>query len=176
MPNEPQALAGVRVLELTNYIAGPMVGRMMADLGAEVVKLEMPPRGDYSRGPMPPADAAQRYNPGHAFYNRGKQSLCVDLKRAEGAALVRDLIRHFDVFIENLTPGLVRKYGIHVQDLPLLCRRLLDRGTDGDLAPALTFSETEMIACAEESARDHARRGKPWKRRTEAGDAAGAGS
>jgi len=72
--------------------------------------------------------------------------------------------------------SLVRKYGIHVQDLPLLCRRLLDRGTDGDLAPALTFSETEMIACAEESARDHARRGKPWKRRTEAGDAAGAGS
>src|SRR5581483_7202013 len=101
MSNQPQALAGVRVLELTNYIAGPIAGRMMADMGAEVIKLEMPPRGDDSRGPVPPADAPPRYGPGHVFYNRGKRSLCVDLKRPEGAELVRGLIRHFDVFVEN---------------------------------------------------------------------------
>ena len=83
MPNEPQALAGVRVLELTNYIAGPIVGRMMADMGAEVVKLEMPPGGDFNRGRMrPPSEP--RYNPLHAFYNRGKQSLCVDSNAAKG--------------------------------------------------------------------------------------------
>jgi CoA:oxalate CoA-transferase len=150
MSNEPQALTGVRVLELTNYIAGPMVGRMMADMGAEVVKLEMPPRGDYSRGPMPPADAAQRYNPGHAFYNRGKKSLCIDLKRPEGAALVRDLIRHFDVFIENLTPGLVGKYGVGWQDLSAVNPRLIMCSVSafGQTGPLASFPGTDAIAQA----------------------------
>jgi crotonobetainyl-CoA:carnitine CoA-transferase CaiB-like acyl-CoA transferase len=150
MPNEPRALAGVRVLELTNYIAGPIVGRMMADMGAEVVKLEMPPRGDYNRGPMPPADAAQRYSPGHAFYNRGKQSLCVDLKRPEGAALVRELIAHFDVFIENLTPGLVRKYGLSWEQLSAVNPRLIMCSVSafGQTGPLATFAGTDAIAQA----------------------------
>ncbi len=150
MPNEPQALAGVRALELTNYIAGPMVGRMMADMGAEVVKLEMPPRGDYSRGLMPPANAAQRYNPIHAFYNRGKQSLCIDLKRPEGAALIKDLIRHFDVFVENLTPGLVRKYGLGYEDLSAVNPRLIMCSVSafGQTGPLATFPGTDAIAQA----------------------------
>jgi CoA:oxalate CoA-transferase len=150
MPNEPQALAGVRVLELTNYIAGPVVGRMMADMGAEVVKLEMPPRGDYSRGPMPPAGAAQRYNPIHVFYNRGKQSLCVDLKRPEGAALIRDLISHFDVFVENLTPGLVRKYGLGYAELSAVNPRLIMCSVSafGQTGPWATFPGTDAIAQA----------------------------
>jgi len=150
MSNQPQALAGVRVLELTNYIAGPMTGRMMADMGAEVVKLEMPPRGDYSRGPMPPAASAQRYGPGHVFYNRGKQSLCVDLKRPEGAALVRDLIRHFDVFIENLTPGLVDKYGIGWKDLSAVNPRLIMCSVSafGQTGPLASFPGTDAIAQA----------------------------
>jgi crotonobetainyl-CoA:carnitine CoA-transferase CaiB-like acyl-CoA transferase len=150
MANEPQALAGVRVLELTNYIAGPMVGRMMADMGAEVVKLEMPPRGDYSRGPMPPPDALQRYNPIHAFYNRGKQSICVDLKRPQGAALVRDLIAHFDVFIENLTPGLVRKYGVGWEDLSAVNPRLIMCSVSafGQTGPLASFPGTDAIAQA----------------------------
>jgi CoA:oxalate CoA-transferase len=150
MSNEQQALAGVRVLELTNYIAGPVVGRMMADMGAEVVKLEMPPRGDYSRGPMPPADARQRYNPTHAFYNRGKQSLCIDLKRPQGAALVRDLVRHFDVFIENLTPGLVRKYGLGWPDLSAVNPRLIMCSVSafGQTGPLAAFPGTDAIAQA----------------------------
>jgi len=150
MSNEPQALAGVRVLELTNYIAGPMVGRMMADMGAEVVKLEMPPRGDYNRGPMPPADAAQRYGAGHVFYNRGKKSLCVDLKRPEGAALVRELIRNFDVFIENLTPGLVGKYGLGWKDLSAVNPRLIMCSVSafGQTGPLATFPGTDAIAQA----------------------------
>jgi CoA:oxalate CoA-transferase len=150
MPNEQTALGGVRVLELTNYIAGPIVGRMMADMGAEVIKLEMPPRGDYSRGPMPPADAPQRYGPGHVFYNRGKRSLCVDLKRPEGAALVRDLIRHFDVFVENLTPGLVDKYGIGWRDLSGVNPRLIMCSVSafGQTGPMASFPGTDAIAQA----------------------------
>ncbi len=150
MSDQPKALDGVRVLEFTNYIAGPMVGRMMADMGAEVVKLEMPPRGDYSRGPMPPPDAVQRYNPIHAFYNRGKRSLCVDVKRPDGAALVRDLIRHFDVFIENLTPGLVRKYGLGWEDLSALNPRLIMCSVSafGQTGPLASFPGTDAIAQA----------------------------
>jgi CoA:oxalate CoA-transferase len=150
MLSDAKALAGVRVLELTNYIAGPMVGRMMADMGAEVVKLEMPPRGDYSRGPMPPAGAAQRYNSGHAFYNRGKQSLCIDLKRPQGAALVRDLVRHFDVFIENLTPGLVNKYGLGWTELSAINPRLIMCSVSafGQTGPMAAFPGTDAIAQA----------------------------
>jgi crotonobetainyl-CoA:carnitine CoA-transferase CaiB-like acyl-CoA transferase len=82
-----QNLAGLRVLDITQYIAGPTLGRILADLGAEVVKLEMAPAGEYSRrGGFPP--------------------------RAEGAAIVVELTRHFDIVIENYTPGVLSKYGL----------------------------------------------------------------
>jgi crotonobetainyl-CoA:carnitine CoA-transferase CaiB-like acyl-CoA transferase len=106
-----QNLSGVRVLDITQYIAGPTLGRMLADLGAEVVKLEMPPGGEYSRrGGFPPRVEGQA--PAYVYYNRGKRSLCIDFKRPEGAAIVLDLTPHFDVVIENYTPGVLRKYGL----------------------------------------------------------------
>ena len=148
MSNEPQALAGVRVLELTNYIAGPMVGRMMADMGAEVVKLEMPPGGDYNRGHMREALTEPRFNPLHAFYNRGKKSICIDLKRPQGAALIRDLIPHFDVFVENLTPGLLAKYGLGYADLSAVNPRLIMCSVSafGQTGPLANFAGTDAIA------------------------------
>lgn len=106
-----QNLAGVRVLDITQYIAGPTLGRMLADLGAEVVKLEMPPAGEYSRrGGFPPRVEGQ--SPTYLYYNRGKRSLCIDFKRPEGAAIVLDLASHFDVVIENYTPGVLSKHGL----------------------------------------------------------------
>lgn len=104
-------LAGVRVLDITQYIAGPTLGRMLADLGAEVVKLEMPPAGEYSRrGGFPPR--VEGHSPAYIYYNRGKRSLCIDFKRTEGAEIVVELTRHFDVVIENYTPGVLAKYGL----------------------------------------------------------------
>ena len=94
-----------------------MAGRILSDLGAEVIKLELPPAGDYSRGRMPKPSDGHRFSPMHAYYNRGKGSLCIDFKRPEGAALVKELISHFDVFLENLTPGLLGKYGLGYDDL-----------------------------------------------------------
>jgi crotonobetainyl-CoA:carnitine CoA-transferase CaiB-like acyl-CoA transferase len=84
------------------------------------------------------------------FYNRGKQSLCVDLKRPEGAALVRELIRHFDVFIENLTPGLVGKYGLGWADLSAVNPRLIMCSVSafGQTGPLATFPGTDAIAQA----------------------------
>src|ERR1700745_4084451 len=89
-----QNLTGVRVLDITQYIAGPTLGRMLADLGAEVVKVEMPPSGEYSRrGGFPPRVEGQ--SPAYVYYNRGKRSLCIDFKRPEGAAIVLELAHHF---------------------------------------------------------------------------------
>src|SRR5690349_8447871 len=116
MSNNEQALAGVRVLEATNYIAGPVAGRLLSDLGAEVVKLELPPNGDYSRGTMPKASSGARISPLHAYYNRSKATASINFKSPEGAQLVRQLIPRFDVFLENLTPGMLRKYGLAYDD------------------------------------------------------------
>ena len=120
----PQNLAGLRVLDITQYIAGPTLGRILADLGAEVVKLEMPPAGEYSRrGGFPPRVEGQ--SPAYIYYNRGKRSICIDFKRPEGAALVIELARHFDVVIENYTPGVLRKYGLTYEAFKALNPRLI---------------------------------------------------
>jgi CoA:oxalate CoA-transferase len=106
-----QNLTGLRVLDISQYIAGPTLGRILTDLGADVVKLEMPPAGEFSRvGSFPPPVDGQ--SPTYVYYNRGKRSLCIDFKRPEGAAIVVDLVRHFDVVIENYTPGVLSKYGL----------------------------------------------------------------
>jgi len=107
----PQNLTGLRVLDITQYIAGPTLGRMLVDLGAEVIKLEMPPGGEYSRrGGFPPRVEGQA--PTYLYYNRGKRSMCIDFKKPEGAEIVLDLAPHFDVVIENYTPGVLSKYGL----------------------------------------------------------------
>src|SRR5260370_39355575 len=86
-----QNLAGLRVLDISQYIAGPTLGRILTDLGADVVKLEMPPAGEYSRkGSVPPPIGGQ--SPTYIYYNRGKRSLCIDFKRPEGAAIVVELV------------------------------------------------------------------------------------
>jgi CoA:oxalate CoA-transferase len=148
MSNDPQALAGVRVLEATNYIAGPVAGRILSDLGAEVVKLELPPNGDYSRGKMPKVTSKARFSPIHAYYNRGKASVCIDFKRPEGAALVRQLITHFDVFLENLTPGLLAKYGLGYDDLKAINPRLIMCSVSGfgQTGPMSKLPATDAIA------------------------------
>ena len=99
----PGPLDGIKVLELTQIIAGPYCGVALADLGAEVVKLE-PPAGDASRkiGQFAPGESK-------AFHglNRGKRGLVIDLARAEGRAVAHRLIRRFDVFVTNVRPGVV---------------------------------------------------------------------
>ena len=119
-----QNLADIRVLDITQYIAGPTLGRVLADLGAEVVKLEMPPAGEFSRrGGFPPRVDGQ--SPAYIYYNRGKRSICIDFKRPEGAAIVIELARHFDVVIENYTPGVLAKYGLTYEAFKAVNPRLV---------------------------------------------------
>ena len=94
-------LAGLKVLELARILAGPWVGQLLADLGADVVKVERPGAGDDTRGWGPPfIEGADGGDLSAAYFhscNRGKRSIAVDFETPEGQALVRDLARHADV-------------------------------------------------------------------------------
>jgi formyl-CoA transferase len=107
--NNIRPLAGVRVLELGNYIAAPTAGRMLADFGAEVIKVERPVTGDELRNwRLYAGDTSMLYR----TINRNKKSIVLDLKTERGRALALDLIRHSDVLLENFRPGTLEKWGL----------------------------------------------------------------
>ena len=107
----PGPLAGIRVLDLTRVLAGPYCTMLLADMGAEVIKIEMPGTGDDSRafGPMLPAGGGSAY---FMSVNRGKKSVTVNLKKPSGQGLVRRLASQCDVLVENFRPGTMDKYGL----------------------------------------------------------------
>ncbi len=115
-------LEGVRVIELARILAGPWAGQVLADLGAEVIKVESPD-GDDTRRWGPPfvarADGTREAAYFHAC-NRGKRSVAVDLRTPEGQATVRDLARDADVLIENFKLGGLAKYGLDFESLRAL--------------------------------------------------------
>lgn len=112
-------LAGVRVLELCQIAAGPFAGSLLADLGADVVKIENPDGGDGMRGwpPLTTGDEGGIYSENFASVNRNKRSVCVDLKDPEGIALIRKLIGECDVLIENFRPGVLPRLGLGYDDV-----------------------------------------------------------
>ena len=118
----PGPLSGVRVVDLGHYIAIPILTRMMADLGAEIIKVEAAPLGDLSR--VSPY-LKNGYSGGFIQHNRGKQSVCVDLKRPEGVAIVRELARHADVVTENYSPGVLQRYGLGYDDFRRINPRVI---------------------------------------------------
>ncbi len=107
-------LAGVRVLDLTRVLAGPAASLALADLGAEVIKVEPPGTGDETRGFPPLREGESHY---FLAVNRGKRSIVVDLKTPEGVALVRDLAARCDVLVENYRPGVMERLGLGWEDL-----------------------------------------------------------
>ncbi|HLU01513.1 MAG TPA: CoA transferase [Advenella sp.] len=103
-------LEGVRVLDLSHVIAGPLASFYLAQLGAEVIKVEPPLAGEVLRSMK---DAAETDTPtGFAAINAGKQSLALDIRTQQGADLLRSLAASADVFIENFRPGVVARYGL----------------------------------------------------------------
>ncbi|MDQ8754822.1 CaiB/BaiF CoA-transferase family protein [Sphingosinicella sp. LHD-64] len=117
-------LAGLRVIELARILAGPWAGQLLADLGAEVIKVERPGAGDDTRGWGPPfaADGSAAYF--HSC-NRGKSSMAIDLETSEGQDAVRALVRDADVLIENFKVGGLAKYGLDQASLSALNPRLV---------------------------------------------------
>jgi crotonobetainyl-CoA:carnitine CoA-transferase CaiB-like acyl-CoA transferase len=113
-----KTLEGIRVLELGQVLAGPFAGAILADLGADVVKLERTEGGDDARHMGPAFRHGDALN-FHVF-NRGKKSVALDLKSAEGMAVFERLAGQSDILIHNLRPGVTRAMGI---DGPALCAR-----------------------------------------------------
>ena len=105
----PGPIEGVRILDLTRVLAGPFATQLLADLGAEVWKVERPGEGDETRH-IPPQDHGES----HYFLsvNRNKKSLAIDLKNPAGRDLVLDLARHTDVVVENFRPGVTGRLGL----------------------------------------------------------------
>jgi len=126
----PGPLAHIRVLDLSRVLAGPWAGQNLADLGAEVIKVERPKVGDDSRAFGPPwvKDRGGRDTKDSAYFtsaNRGKKSVTVNMAKAEGQALIRALARECDVLIENYKHGDLARYGLGYEDLKSINPRLI---------------------------------------------------
>src|SRR5687768_14058267 len=114
LPSAVGPLAGLRVIDLSTVLAGPYATMLLADLGADVIKVE-PPDGDPTRGWGPPwVGAAGAGTQTAAYYlavNRNKRSIRLDLRRPAGAAVLRRLLAEADVLVENLRPGSLARLG-----------------------------------------------------------------
>ena len=118
----PKALGHIRVLDLSRVLAGPWCSQNLADLGADIIKIERPGSGDDTRAWGPPyARDADGANTSEAAYylaaNRGKRSVTCDIASAEGQALVRELALHADVVLENFKVGHLKRYGLDYASL-----------------------------------------------------------
>ncbi len=120
-PARPGILDGIRVLDFTAMMSGPYCTRLMADLGAEVIKVE-PPEGDHIRLRPPLRDGRSAY---FAQLNAGKSSIALDLKRPEAKKLIHDLVPHCDVLVENYRPGVMQRLGLDYDALAKLNPKLV---------------------------------------------------
>ena len=124
------SLDGIRVLDLSRVLAGPWCTQTLADLGADVIKIERPGAGDDTRSWGPPflKDAEGKDTQEAAYYlgtNRNKRSLTCDISKPQGQALIRELVTHCDVFIENFKVGDMARYGLDYSSLKVLNPRLV---------------------------------------------------
>lgn len=142
---DTQALQGVRVLDLTRVLAGPVCGQILGDLGAEVIKIERPGVGDDGRmyGFSSLKDSDGNPTRESAFYltaNRNKKSITANISKPEGQALVRRLVQECDVLIENYKVGNLQRYGLDYESLKAVNPRLIycsitGYGQTGPMAP-----------------------------------------
>ncbi|MBX9881813.1 MAG: CoA transferase [Sphingomonas sp.] len=125
----PRPLSGLKIIELARILAGPWCGQLLADLGAEVIKVERPGAGDDTRHWGPPfLTGPQGENLDAAYYhaaNRGKRALAIDITSPEGQQQIRDLVKDADVVIENYKVGGLAKYGLDHASLSAINPRLI---------------------------------------------------
>jgi crotonobetainyl-CoA:carnitine CoA-transferase CaiB-like acyl-CoA transferase len=139
-------LQGIKVLDLSRVLAGPWAGQLLADYGADVIKVERPEAGDDTRGWGPPwwGEGEQRAAAYYLSANRGKRSIAIDIASSEGIALVKQLAAEADVLIENYKVGQLAKYGLDYASLSALNPRLIycsvtGYGQDGPYAQAAGY-------------------------------------
>jgi len=115
-------LAGCRVLDFTQYLAGPTVTRLMAEMGADIIKVELAPMGDPSRLLPTVKNGRSGY---FVQQNRGKKSLCLDFGKPESLEILRSLVPKVDIVVENFGPGVMQKRGLDYDSLKQVNPRLI---------------------------------------------------
>lgn len=127
-----EALAGIRVLDLTHMLSGPYAGMILADLGAQTIKVE-PLHGEGTRNLLVSDPKYSRDGMGAYFItlNRSKKSVCIDLKRPEGVAVFHDLVRVSDVVIDNFSAGVMKKLGLDHAQLSGINERIITCSVSG---------------------------------------------
>ncbi len=140
---DQKPLRGIRVLDLSRVLAGPFCAMNLADLGAEVIKIEMPGRGDDSRGfaPRIPNSSDSGY---YYSVNRGKSSVTLDLRTTQGAQILLDLAAHCDVMVENFSPGTMERFQLgwerlHAANPRLILCSISGFGQTGPMAAAPAY-------------------------------------
>ena len=123
-----EPLSDVRILDLTRVLAGPFATMLMADLGAEVIKIEAPPNGDEARGFPPFLGGLSGY---FVSVNRGKKGITLNLKHPEGHGAFLKLVEHADVVCENFRPGVMKRLGLDFETLAEINPRLVYAATSG---------------------------------------------
>jgi len=126
--NNSEALLGIRVLDMTRVLAGPFCTMLLADMGAEIIKLEIPGKGDDSREFPPFKDGESLY---YINLNRGKQSITLNLKTPEGKRVFLDLVKKCDVLLENFRPGTMERLGLDYDKLREVNPRLVYAAISG---------------------------------------------
>jgi len=142
MTDRPLPLTGIRVLELAQIVAGPFCGTLMAEFGAEVIKTELPGKGDDLRRLGPTEDGTNYW---YAVDNRGKKVITLDLHTPKGQEIVRRLVPLCDVVIENFRPGVLESWGLGWEDLrklrpSLIMARITAFGQTGPLRQGPGFA------------------------------------
>ena len=125
-------LTGIRIIALEQYMAGPYCTMLLADAGAEVIKIERPGAGDPRRSIPPFAEKdGTRKAGGFMAYNRNKKSFCLNVQSDEGKTIYLDLVKSADVVVENLRPGSTDKLGIGYKDLKIINPKLIYAAISG---------------------------------------------
>jgi crotonobetainyl-CoA:carnitine CoA-transferase CaiB-like acyl-CoA transferase len=145
----PKALEGIRVIDFSHFIAGPFATMILADMGAEVIKIEAPGRGDDLRR-YPPVDSALGLGAPFLWTNRNKRSVALDLKSPAAIQIVRELIATADVIVENFSTGVMERFGLDYES----CRKIKQNiiycsvsayGREGPFADRLGFDPIAQV-------------------------------
>src|SRR5246127_744858 len=161
--NAPKALEGIRVVDFSHFIAGPFATMILADMGAEIIKIEAPKRGDDLRR-YPPVHPDLKLGAPFLWTNRNKQSVAIDLKSAQGLEVVRELIATADVVVENFSSGVMPRLGLDYES----CRKLKPEiiycsvsayGREGKFADRLGFDPIAQVESGFVSMNGYADRG-----------------